>query len=51
MPACSAAATARAPNPAAITVASAGVDLSDYRLRKKMGEEMAAALVSVKAGK
>ncbi len=32
-------------------LARAGVDLSDYRLRKKMGEEMAAALVSVKAGK
>ena len=27
------------------------VDLSDNRLRKRMGEEMAAALVSVKAGK
>ncbi len=27
------------------------VDLSDHRLRKKMGEEMAAALASVKAGK
>jgi hypothetical protein len=32
-------------------LARANVQLSDYRLRKKMGEEMAAALVSVKAGK
>ena len=32
-------------------LARGDVDLSDYRLRKKMGEEMAAALVSVKAGK
>ncbi len=32
-------------------LARGNVDLSDYRLRKKMGEEMAAALVSVKAGK
>ncbi len=27
------------------------VDLSDHRLRKKMGEEMAEALASVKSGK
>ncbi len=32
-------------------LARADVDLSDHRLRKKMGEEMAAALASVKAGK
>jgi hypothetical protein len=29
----------------------AGVDLSDHRLRKKMDEEMAAAITSVRAGK
>ena len=29
----------------------AGVDLSDHRLRKKMDEEMGAAVASVKAGK
>ena len=28
-----------------------GVDLSDHRLRKKMDEEMAAAVASVRAGK
>ena len=28
-----------------------GVDLSDHRLRKKMDEEMIAAIASVKAGK
>jgi hypothetical protein len=28
-----------------------GVDLSDHRLRRKMNEEMAAAVTSVKAGK
>ena len=28
-----------------------GVDLSDHRLRKKMDEAMAAAIVSVRAGK
>lgn len=32
-------------------VAGANVDLSDHRLHKKMGEEMALALASVKAGK
>ena len=29
----------------------AGADLSDHRLRRKMDEEMAAAIASVKAGK
>jgi hypothetical protein len=28
-----------------------GIDLSDHRLRKKMDEEMATAIASVKAGK
>jgi hypothetical protein len=32
-------------------LARGNVDLSDYRLRKKMGEVTAAALASVKAGK
>jgi hypothetical protein len=32
-------------------LARAGVDLSDHRLRKKMDEEMGAAIASVKAGK
>ena len=32
-------------------LAGGNVDLSDHRLRKKMGEEMAVALASVKAGK
>ncbi len=31
-------------------LATADVDLSDHRLRKKMDDEMAAALASVKAG-
>jgi hypothetical protein len=32
-------------------LARANVDLSDHRLRKKMDEEMAAAIASVRAGK
>jgi hypothetical protein len=32
-------------------LARGGVDLSDHRLRKKMDEEMIAAIASVKAGK
>jgi hypothetical protein len=32
-------------------LASGNVDLSDHRLRKKMDEEMAAAVASVRAGK
>ncbi len=32
-------------------LAGGNVDLSDHRLRKKMGEEMAVALASVKVGK
>lgn len=32
-------------------LARGGVDLSDHRLRKKMDEEMLAAVASVKAGK
>ena len=32
-------------------LARGDVDLSDHRLLKRMGEEMAAALVSVRAGK
>lgn len=32
-------------------LARSGVDFSDRRLRKKMDEEMAAAIASVKAGK
>jgi len=32
-------------------LARSAVEVSDHRLRKKMGDEMAAALVSVKAGK
>ena len=32
-------------------LARAGVEISDHRVRKKMGEEMTAALASVRAGK
>ena len=32
-------------------LARSGIDLSDHRLRKKMDEEMLAAVASVKAGK
>jgi hypothetical protein len=32
-------------------LARAGVDLSDHRLRKKMDEEMLAAVAAIKAGK
>jgi hypothetical protein len=32
-------------------LAHGGVDFSDHRLRKKMDEEMSAAIASVKAGK
>jgi hypothetical protein len=32
-------------------LAAGAVDLSDHRLRKKMDEEMAAAIAAVKAGK
>jgi hypothetical protein len=32
-------------------IAKSGVDLSDHRLRKKMDEELAAAVASVKTGR
>jgi len=32
-------------------LAGSGIELSDHRLRKKMDEEMVAAIASVKAGK